>query len=181
MALALERASLALQERQSSFSTPRGSPRVSPRDGSSQSSPAAGLPPAPSPASTGEPLCLAPGQTLGTHTVDGREGTYTTAASGCSALCSRFSRVGDESPAIAISAHSDAYADPVAERYMRSQVKHANGVASPHISPCDSAYDRDRDSFLKHDSRGPSGLERASSNHDEVPGNANCMLSSQWH
>ena len=66
------------------------------------------------------------------------------------------------------SAISGACADPVAEHYLMSQVKYANGVSSPHIGPCDSAYDRDRDSFLKHDSHGPSGLERASSAHDEV-------------
>ena len=58
--------------------------------------------------------------------------------------------------------------DPVAEHYLRSQAKYANGVSSPHISPCDSAYDRDRDGFLKHDSQDPSGLELASSAHDEV-------------
>ncbi len=67
-----------------------------------------------------------------------------------------------------VSANPGARADPVAEHYLRSQAKYANGVSSPHISPCDSAYDRDRDSFLKHDSHGPSGLERASSAHDEV-------------
>ena len=59
MALALERASLALQERQNSYSTPGGSPRVSPRD-NSQSSPAAGLPAPTSPALGGEPCRLSP-------------------------------------------------------------------------------------------------------------------------
>ena len=56
MALALERASLALQERNASFSTPRSSPRVSPRDNASAaSSPAAGLPSSLSPGPAGEP------------------------------------------------------------------------------------------------------------------------------
>ncbi len=54
------------------------------------------------------------------------------------------------------------------EQYLRSQAAYANGGTSPHISPCDSAYDRDKDSLLKHDSHAPSGLERASSAHDEV-------------
>ena len=48
MALALKPASLALQEWQSSFSSPRGSPRIGPRENSSQTRPAAGLAPYPS-------------------------------------------------------------------------------------------------------------------------------------
>jgi len=59
-------------------------------------------------------------------------------------------------------------ADPMGEQYLRSQAAYANGGTSPHISPCDSAYDRDKDSLLKNDSHAPSGLERASSAHDEV-------------
>lgn len=64
MALALERANLALQERQNSYSTPRGSPR----DNSSQSSPAAGAPPPLSPTPGGEPACPSPHETIGTFT-----------------------------------------------------------------------------------------------------------------
>ena len=67
--------------------------------------------------------------------------------------------------------YSLCYADPVAEHYLRSQTKYANGVSSPHISPCDSAYDRDNEETPKQDGLGAaqaSGLERASSARDEV-------------
>ncbi len=64
-------------------------------------------------------------------------------------------------------------ADPVAEHYLKSQTKYANCVSSiPHISPCDSAYDRDKEETPKQGGLGAavkaSGLERASSAHDEV-------------
>ena len=52
MAVALERASLALQERQASFSTPRSSPRDAAH--SSASSPAVGPAQSPSPGSIGD-------------------------------------------------------------------------------------------------------------------------------
>ena len=67
--------------------------------------------------------------------------------------------------------YSLCYADPVAEHYLRSQTKYANGASSPHISPCDSAYDRVKEDVPKQDGPGAaqaSGLERACSARDEV-------------
>ena len=60
------------------------------------------------------------------------------------------------------------HADPVSEHYLKAQAKHANGLASPVASPCDSAYDhdRDRDVSQKHESR-PSHMSNES--HSHVP------------